>query len=82
MTTPNTLNLPAPAPVLLVPAPSAAHTYTCSDCIETTRATEVHDIGDGDVVAYCARCAHTYRKFALRVWPAQSAHHRGVLVTL
>lgn len=82
MTTPNTLLLPAPAPAVLVPVPATPHAYTCSDCIETTRATEVHDLGDGDVVAYCARCAHVYRRFARQVWPAQSAHHRGILVTL
>lgn len=58
------------------------HTYECSDCLTPTRASEVHGLIDEDWVAYCARCAHTFRRYARVVLPARVAHQRGIQVTL
>lgn len=64
------------------PAPTVPTEYMCSDCVTPTRATEVHELIADDVVAYCARCAHTFRRYARRVYPAASARARGITLTL
>lgn len=67
---------PAPAPV------AEAHSYLCSDCVLSVKATEVHDLGGGDVVAYCDRCARVYRRYAVNTYAAWRAHRLGIKVTL
>ena len=49
----------------------------CSDCIEPTPATEIHALGGGMIVAYCARCAETWRRYAHIVYSPHMAHLAG-----
>lgn len=65
----------------LTPTP-APHGYLCSDCIAPTPALEVHMLGDGTAVAYCARCAPTWRQYAHVVLSADLAHGMGITLPI
>jgi hypothetical protein len=80
-TTTDTLTATTPAPDVTLPL-TTQHTYTCSDCVTPTPATEVHILDNVDACAYCPDCARTFRAVAEHVLPAQVAHRFGVVVTL